>query len=386
MLATVVAVANIAGVRIWPHAESWHAGPASDIRTLRGGAELEISGKLDLALLTQLHDTLSAEPRARTVQLDSGGGDMSVAQGMAREISLRHLDTYVGNTCAGTCVVVFLAGTQRWLGPFARLDSHLPETASSNDAEAMREAVARVGGAASAVPGASDGAGLATGRAMSTQFALAGFGPAPTAESIAEAILAVPLYRAVATQDPDGFKADLALWRDTVLQGQSGEVAFDRMRERIRRIFTQMISVAPDTLRIAYSALLITEITWLEEHDPKVCTDFVRTSFAPESAFDANLVLERADLTYRVILAGVTPSSTSEAMEPEGGIEGVERLLRLNGIDPVPLLRSLQSRIENGAICPALIEVWRATEQLPMSAAGKRAEAIIALQKSLKSR
>ncbi len=59
-----------------------------------------------------------------TLVLRSGGGNVYVARDMASNVLQRGADTRVVNECSASCVLVFLAGANRTLGPGAQLGLH----------------------------------------------------------------------------------------------------------------------------------------------------------------------------------------------------------------------------------------------------------------------
>ncbi|NIE74126.1 hypothetical protein F3J45_06660 [Pantoea sp. Ap-967] len=104
----------------------WHAPdqlPPSHI-TLLAPDELVIAGGWSLGSADAVRDVLDAHPAVTRVQLDSGGGLLLEAQGIARQVRQKGLITYTDGDCMSACTLVFQAGKERWLGPEGRLGFH----------------------------------------------------------------------------------------------------------------------------------------------------------------------------------------------------------------------------------------------------------------------
>jgi len=59
-----------------------------------------------------------------TLVLSSPGGNVYEAREMAREVQKRGVNTHVVNECSASCLLVYLAGRERSLGPGAKLGAH----------------------------------------------------------------------------------------------------------------------------------------------------------------------------------------------------------------------------------------------------------------------
>ena len=86
--------------------------------------ELGIAGGLSLGSTEAVRQQLDAHPQVTRVQLDSVGGLLLEAQGIAKLIRQKQLITYTDGDCQSACTLVFQAGKERWLGPEARLGYH----------------------------------------------------------------------------------------------------------------------------------------------------------------------------------------------------------------------------------------------------------------------
>jgi hypothetical protein len=86
--------------------------------------DLRLSGEVTYGLADRLTRELDAHPDIIRVQLESGGGDISEAQRVAKIISEHQLDTVVSGDCASACTVMFVAGKHRSMGKDAHLGFH----------------------------------------------------------------------------------------------------------------------------------------------------------------------------------------------------------------------------------------------------------------------
>jgi hypothetical protein len=81
-------------------------------------------GLISLASYNALAETLRQSSGLTTLRLNSEGGHIPSARGMARLVQEAKLATQAAGTCASACSLVFMAGTARSLLPGARLGFH----------------------------------------------------------------------------------------------------------------------------------------------------------------------------------------------------------------------------------------------------------------------
>jgi hypothetical protein len=90
--------------------------PDGTVVALRG--EIDFGITRDLARLFENHDSIEV------VTLDSPGGLVAEARGLAMLITRRGLTTYTEAACISACTHVFVSGERRYLGPRGRLGFH----------------------------------------------------------------------------------------------------------------------------------------------------------------------------------------------------------------------------------------------------------------------
>ncbi|WP_431363733.1 hypothetical protein [Planktotalea sp.] len=81
-------------------------------------------GPIDFDSFDALERTLHQNPRLKTLSLDSAGGRIAAARGMARLVSEAKLDTLTSGTCSSACTLVFIAGEKRRLTQEGRIGFH----------------------------------------------------------------------------------------------------------------------------------------------------------------------------------------------------------------------------------------------------------------------
>jgi hypothetical protein len=98
--------------------------PASQLRVLNRATEVEIAGGLSFGTANSLKTILDATPTIRLVQLNNTGGWIDEGSKLAALVQARKLATYTARECDSACLLVFLAGTDRYLGSSGKLGFH----------------------------------------------------------------------------------------------------------------------------------------------------------------------------------------------------------------------------------------------------------------------
>ncbi len=98
--------------------------PDFEIRIMRGGREIELSGGIGPGINDALIAALEKAPRAQVIHLDSSGGLLDEGRMLYRTIRRHGLTTYVYNACASACVMAFMAGRPRLIAADAKIGFH----------------------------------------------------------------------------------------------------------------------------------------------------------------------------------------------------------------------------------------------------------------------
>jgi hypothetical protein len=125
--------------------------PAAELRIVNRETEVEISGGLSFGTAERLEAILDATPTIRSVRLDSTGGWIAEGAKLADLIEGRRLATRTSSKCDSACLLVFMAGESRFLGPNANLGFHEASVAgvggrlANKGTQTLREALKRRG-------------------------------------------------------------------------------------------------------------------------------------------------------------------------------------------------------------------------------------------------
>lgn len=90
----------------------------------RNRSQLTFKGVIAQGAATEIAEMLEGGGESKTLVLSSPGGNVFEARDMAREVQRNDVNTHVTNECNASCLLVYLAGTQRSLGPGAKLGLH----------------------------------------------------------------------------------------------------------------------------------------------------------------------------------------------------------------------------------------------------------------------
>jgi hypothetical protein len=88
------------------------------------GSVVKLSGAIDFGITQDLKTLLEHRTSIRVVHLESGGGLVSEGRGLAQLIARSGLTTYSEIECSSACTLAYASGTERHLGPRARLGFH----------------------------------------------------------------------------------------------------------------------------------------------------------------------------------------------------------------------------------------------------------------------
>ena len=103
---------------------------------------VRLDGSIELGVTELLINILQQYPRTSFLQLNSDGGNIFAARGLAQLIEKQGLKTQVTQTCNSACTLVYIAGARRTIGPEGRLGFHqyrllagYPDTFTNPDSE-----------------------------------------------------------------------------------------------------------------------------------------------------------------------------------------------------------------------------------------------------------
>jgi hypothetical protein len=88
------------------------------------GRLITLDGSFAPGLSRDLRALLAAADRARGILLESAGGRVYEARGVARLMIDHGLDSYVDGICKSACTIAYVGGGRRYLGPEGQLGFH----------------------------------------------------------------------------------------------------------------------------------------------------------------------------------------------------------------------------------------------------------------------
>ena len=99
-------------------------GDAFALRLAADQRSVALSGIIDFGATRALEALLEAAPEVRVLRLESAGGRVAEARGLATLVHRRALVTSAVRECSSACTLVLLSGERRYLEPGARLGFH----------------------------------------------------------------------------------------------------------------------------------------------------------------------------------------------------------------------------------------------------------------------
>lgn len=85
---------------------------------------LSISGTISPGITRELNNFLANTPGIEIIELNSKGGNIFEARGIAKLIQENNLNTHISENCFSSCTTAFIAGRTRTIGENARLGFH----------------------------------------------------------------------------------------------------------------------------------------------------------------------------------------------------------------------------------------------------------------------
>lgn len=113
--------------------------PNYKLTIVENGHELKLTGGIKYGLVADFERALDLTPTIRTIDLESVGGRIGVAEELYNLISKRKLDTVTNDRCLSACTYVFLAGVNRYVGPGGSLGFHSAKFGSMSSPEINKQ-------------------------------------------------------------------------------------------------------------------------------------------------------------------------------------------------------------------------------------------------------
>jgi hypothetical protein len=97
------------------------------------GKTIVVEGPITRSMVSSFMDVLRRGSTISLVKLQSSGGRLSAARSIALMVKSKHMDTAVEHECDSACIVVFLAGHNRFIADGAKLGFHSASFAGQVD-------------------------------------------------------------------------------------------------------------------------------------------------------------------------------------------------------------------------------------------------------------
>ena len=95
-----------------------------ELSVSQDGSAMMLSGTVELGVTRALASLLDENAGIRRIELDSAGGNIYEARGLASLLLPLRLHTHVESECSSACTIIYMAGEERTLGEDAKLGFH----------------------------------------------------------------------------------------------------------------------------------------------------------------------------------------------------------------------------------------------------------------------
>jgi hypothetical protein len=265
--------------------------PPYAIRPLRNGQEVEISGGIKFGLADDLRKFLDRNRNVQVVHLDSVGGRIGEGKKLYDLIREKRLMTYVSSGCASACTLAFAAGRERVLRSGGVLGFHRGQFAGQDgDDDEQRGVFVRAGFPADFInramatqhsdlwrPTADElvRAGVVTRVTPGEEYAVSGFGLAPTRESLSNLLLRVNApYAATKELYPDVFAELLDIFFEAVDKGSSFGDMRAASRAKFRPFLDGLVRFADDDVLLDYARVQADEYEAVGKINATACQEY----------------------------------------------------------------------------------------------------------------
>lgn len=375
--------------------------PAYEIRLLRGGRELELSGGMPFGTADAVRKFLDAAPTVELVHLNSMGGRIVEGVELLKLFRERKLITYTSANCVSACTIAFLGGSHRYLSEKAQLGFHsasfggvdqkaLPQLNSEMRSVLVEHGVPSWFSDKALSTEASSmwypttkelvDAKVVTAVIDPGQFAISGISDWRNATAIEQTIAQVPYARALKQYNPSAYQKILVPFTDAVKFGKS----LNELISELQAVFTAQI--LPDYLRVAPDAPLIrywrsqtSEMRYLGRNDAQACLEFVdliprRPNFNVARLVPADLLAEDTTSLAAMIEATHTMASapTASPQVIENDLAIVRANLERNTPGSSNVINEPKKHTQQPALlCGSLIAFYDTVMLMPPDRAGR---------------
>lgn len=371
---------------------------AYNVRPLRSGTEIELSGGLGTGISDAFLLQLRANPKVRLVHLNSSGGSLLEAKRLWGLMRSNHLTTYTSSECVSACAIAFLGGEKRLLKEGARLGFHKPTMPglqgwaigsklkdeegwliASGVGSEFAHRVMLTAGTTMWYPTPTElmDAHVITGVTRGDDLGISGIQVAglENERQFETSLLKEPLYQVLRDREPQAYEAFMREMRAALSSGASLAEVRSKTVPLLGEVFQRRIPFASDDALAAYFRLIIAQGTALQKVSPDVCFGWAFPGYDQKSAPTRRYYSSETDEMERDVVAQVLATADTSRSIPSAGEVGPAlakaRLALKRSVGPAAkLLAEMSDKTKLAAMnrsdgCRVIIGYYSSVLQLP---------------------
>ena len=368
--------------------------PAYQIRLLRNGTELELSGGIPFGTADAVKKALDAAPKVKIIHLNSQGGRIGEAIALYRTIKDRELITYTSTNCVSACSLAFLAGRKRYLSENGRLGFHSASfgTLSGEKVNGINSEFRRILQKHGLPKTFIDHAISTSSNDMwypsknellkanvidkvvdSRYFGLSGIDQWDNEQEIESGLLSNPVMSAIARHDKKHYEKLRNIMISGIRGGRSQiEIQKDLRSIIVDQLIPKYLTIAPSTELVRYWKSQIAEMKYLATLDPQYCVDFSYPELVAEPLDLQKLLpdeLMQKDLTaLAALIEGATtyPQGHNSSPTIEADInETVQKVIQKYPHAAEVLTHPKLHKDEPDLLCDVIVSLYSEVLALP---------------------
>jgi hypothetical protein len=304
------------------------------LRVIRNGSELEISGDIALGLTKKVLSTLDSNPKIRLIHLNSRGGRVGEARKLRDLIASRKLSTFTAAGCYSACTLAYAAGEKRLIAKGASLGFHqyafpgVSQLAFRAEYEKdKRDWLSRgidqafIGRAFTTShesiwkPSHQElfAAKFITAYPQSNEVGISGI-VAMDQNSIENQLVRVPLFAALQAYESETYNKLVAEVQAGIKEGHSLAEVRAKIFPIAQSVYKRKLPLASNAALASFADMMIEQLQTLRFADPALCYQFLYPE-TQETAFDSSkhFTKEMNDTESKVMAEVIRTAATSKA-------------------------------------------------------------------------
>lgn len=364
------------------------------IEIAENGNAIRYTGAIVFGSAKRFSEALERAPNVKAVIINSNGGRIAVASEMRKTIVARRMITYTSENCESACMIAFLGGMERYAHQSAKVGFHQPAFPGVSASD-LKDVIAsiRLEMRNSGVSDVLVNAFLATPNSemhYPKELELIKFGVIKdTADSLAiaitggdfsphnvrSALLKIDSYLALNSVDSAAVDRSVAKVIRARLQGADRTASYFSAKPEILAAFSKALPRARDELLLEFGKLLVDQLMFLNNLDPKLCVAYLREgdplAQRATTALSADLLKRDLQITS-IVIKESQANRTSQLSEKQADAllrDVFVRLQKRIGDGAAYIQRINDPAAEPGRLCNSVLELYREALSLPKSVA-----------------